>query len=134
MSDFKGRITVQLKIYKGAESYDKDGNLKSEAQTMTLTYKDTAWKRNLDNLKYLGLSKVEVIDYLEGEKSVDIPQSVIDEVQEAFKAEPKKEKTAADIRIEELEAKNKKMADDLAELMADKKAAKKSDEPKKTDK
>jgi len=120
MSEFKGKKTVQLKGYKGAELYDASGKLASESAEFTLTYGDIMWKKNLKNLKYLGLTKIEVTDYFEGEDSKEIPKEIIDEVANELKLQTAP-LTAEQLRLANLESENKEMKEQLDELLKAKK-------------
>lgn len=116
MSDFKGKKTVEIRIYIGAEAYDAKGNLISETTNFTLTYNDTMWKKNLNNLRYLNVKKIEVIAYYEGEEQKSIPTEITAEVQEILAA-AQETLTPDQLKMQKLEADNLALAEKLESFM-----------------
>jgi hypothetical protein len=100
------KTTVVLQIFKGQKiSYDEQKNVQNENQEMTLTYGDIAWKQHLNNLRLLGLCKVEVKKVYDGENEIEVSQELKDEVQKAFLNVKEAVLTPDQKRIADLEAK-----------------------------
>ena len=100
----KGKVTVDLRIYKGKELlYKGDGSVQNENQSLKLTYGDTQWAKHLANLPKLGICKVEVSNVYEGESKIETPQNIIDEVSKVLQLK-ETELTAEQKQIKELTA------------------------------
>lgn len=117
------KLIVKMRLFKGKETYDKNGKINSENQEYKLEYGGLEWSERLKGLKNL-CTRAEVIGvqeehtelkhkehagkqhpYLEySYKDVDDISKYVKEVEAAF-SEPKPELTADQKRIADLEAK-----------------------------
>jgi len=109
--------TAVLRIYKGKEVLMKADGVTpaNENQDVTLTYNDTQWKNHLTNLKRLGVCKIEVREFYEGETKTEIPKELKDEIDSLLKVNVK-ELTPEQKAIKELQEKNEASEKRNAEL------------------
>lgn len=110
MSESKGRITVEFKVYKtnasGKVSYDENGKTLSENQKLTLTYGDLQFKTHLANLPKQGWGKIEVVALHQNGKvleDAELLETVKKEIADFYK-QPEKVLSADEQRIADLEA------------------------------
>ena len=127
-------LIVQLRLYKGEVHHDENRNVTSENQLMKLHYGIREWTLFLNNILQMGWTKVDVVKCLDETKKtlvdgvyqleeVDIPKTVIEEVQKAM-AVNEKPLTEEQREIKELKAM-------VAELAGKKPAKKEKAAPKK---
>lgn len=94
-------LSVQLRIYKGREAYDAKGNLISDNQTLKLKHNTLEWRNFMKSIKHLGISKVEVVQCLDGNEiikdgagithpKIDTPEKVLNEVKNCLAPEVEK--------------------------------------------
>lgn len=81
-------LVITLRVYKGKETYDKNGKLNSETQTFKLRYARLEWRIFLKTINQLNYSKVEAIKCLDVTKrgnqhEVGIPESVHSDIKKA---------------------------------------------------
>jgi len=110
--------TAVLRIYKGKEVLMKADGVTpaNENQDVTLTYNDTQWKNHLTNLKRLGICKIEVREFYEGEIKKDIPKELKDEIDSLLKVNVK-ELTPEQKSIQDLQKKNEELNAKLEAFM-----------------
>lgn len=100
--------TAVLRYYKGNKVLkDESGKVANENNEMTLTYNDLQWNGHLENIKKMGVCKVEVVGFYEGNKEVekeDIPKELIAQIEALLKT-PETSLTPQEQKIKDLEAK-----------------------------
>lgn len=53
-------LSVTLRLYYGEKNYDKDGNVKSKNETVSITYGSPEWDNFIKHLKSHGVTSAEV--------------------------------------------------------------------------
>lgn len=111
-------ISVTLRLYYGEKNYDKDGNVKSKNETVSITYGSPEWENFIAHVKAHGITSVEVeaaydlskINNDESVESLDRYEEVEDltdlqnEVEQVFSL-PKVQLTPEQKEIKELKEK-----------------------------
>lgn len=99
------RKTAVLRIYKGSELLQRaNGTFANENQEMSLTYNDLRWPEHLQNIKKMGVCKVEVVKFYDGNEEAEIPKELTAEI-EALLKKPQTVLTPEQQQIKDLEAK-----------------------------
>lgn len=101
-------VIVTLRVFKGKPSYDENGKLISENQTMKLTYGLLEWTNFLKTVRNIGTTKVVIVKCTDGNDpsypEIAIPQVIQSDIDDCFKV-PEASLTADQKKIKELEAK-----------------------------
>lgn len=98
--------TAVLKIYFGKEILMKADRttVANQNQNITLTYNDLQWKAHLENIKKMGICKVEVVQLIQDDQEVEVPAKLKTEIEALLKT-PEALLTPEQQKIKDLEAK-----------------------------
>lgn len=87
-------LILTLRVYRGKETYDKDGNINSDSQTFKLAHGRLEWTHFMKTLSVFGYNKIEILKCLDNSdskdpKEIDIPQEINKEISDAMAGEGK---------------------------------------------
>lgn len=117
-------IIVQLRIFRGKESYDVNGKVTSNVQTMKLKFGRLEWV-NFMKTAILVYSKIEVVrctDMDNDYKEITTPKEVLADVERALKGE--------EVKLTPQQQEIKELKDAVAELKGKKESKKPESKPK----
>tara|TARA_R110000822_G_scaffold2062_3_gene9747 strand:- start:845 stop:1363 length:519 start_codon:yes stop_codon:yes gene_type:complete len=115
---------VKLRVYRGKQmNYNEDGSVQNENQLISVEHKSMQWRLTMKTLSIMGYCKVIVDHVLKDENGEweQYSKGIEDyskEVSEAYSPKSKIDKTADQLRIEQLESQNKEMMAKMEAFMS----------------